>query len=52
MPDSETYSLINHFFVNKAISTNYSSKYSYIQVLKMYIDRIGLLLENAIFTSR
>ena len=43
MSDSEIFYFIYHYFVYKAILTNNSSKCSYLQVLKTYIIRIGLL---------
>ena len=52
MLDSETYYFINYFYVFDAISAKDGSKCSYLQVLKTYINRIGILVENTIFTSR
>ena len=52
MSDSEKCYFIHYFFVYEVILTNDSSKCSYLQLLKTYIDRIVLLVENGIFSSR
>ena len=52
MSDSVKYGYIHNFFVYEAISTFDSSKCLYLRVLKTYTNRIELLMENGISTSR